>query len=149
GGGGGAVLANMAQSGDLLTGAVALYALAIGMGIPLILVAVFGNKLLPKAGNWMERVKTLFGFVLLAAPIFLLERIVPEFWSSVLWSALGLAAFGWLYHVKNSLPFGGWKQSLIGIVAILGLLASAQPLLNHWLAPTQTAQQVKQIQFTR
>ncbi|EGR2525666.1 protein-disulfide reductase DsbD [Vibrio cholerae] len=139
----------VAQSGDLLTGAVALYALAIGMGIPLILVAVFGNKLLPKTGNWMERVKTLFGFVLLAAPIFLLERIVPEFWSSVLWSALGLAAFGWLYHVKNSLPFGGWKQSLIGIVAILGLLASAQPLLNHWLIPTQTAQQVKQIQFTR
>ncbi|PAR47831.1 protein-disulfide reductase DsbD [Vibrio metoecus] len=139
----------VAQSGDLLTGGIALYALAMGMGIPLILVAVFGNKLLPKAGNWMERVKTLFGFVLLAAPIFLLERIVPEFWSSVLWSALGLAAFGWLYHVKNSLPFGGWKQSLIGIVAILGLLASAQPALNHWFAPTQTAQQVKQIQFTR
>ncbi|KQA18802.1 protein-disulfide reductase DsbD [Vibrio metoecus] len=139
----------VAQSGDLLTGAVALYALAIGMGIPLILVAVFGNKLLPKAGNWMERVKTLFGFVLLAAPIFLLERILPELWSTVLWSALGLAAFGWLYHVKNSLPFGGWKQSLIGIVAILGLLASAQPALNHWFAPTQTAQQVKQIQFTR
>lgn len=139
----------VAQSGDLLTGAVALYALAMGMGIPLILVAVFGNKLLPKAGNWMERVKTLFGFVLLAAPIFLLERILPELWSTVLWSALGLAAFGWLYHVKNSLPFGGWKQSLIGIVAILGLLASAQPALNHWFAPSQTAQQVKQIQFTR
>lgn len=139
----------VAQSGDLLTGAVALYALAMGMGIPLILVAVFGNKLLPKAGNWMERVKTLFGFVLLAAPIFLLERILPELWSTVLWSALGLAAFGWLYHVKNSLPFGGWKQSLIGIVAILGLLASAQPALNHWFAPTQTTQQVKQIQFTR
>ncbi|KQB02947.1 thiol:disulfide interchange protein [Vibrio metoecus] len=139
----------VAQSGDLLTGGIALYALAMGMGIPLILVAVFGNKLLPKAGNWMERVKTLFGFVLLAAPIFLLERIVPEFWSSVLWSALGLAAFGWLYHVKNSLPFGGWKQSLIGIIAILGLLASAQPALNHWFAPTQTTEQVKQIQFTR
>ncbi|WP_154171276.1 protein-disulfide reductase DsbD [Vibrio metoecus] len=139
----------VAQSGDLLTGAVALYALAMGMGIPLILVAVFGNKLLPKAGNWMERVKTLFGFVLLAAPIFLLERILPELWSTVLWSALGLAAFGWLYHVKNSLPFGGWKQSLIGIIAILGLLASAQPALNHWFAPTQTTQQVKQIQFTR
>ncbi|HHI5410287.1 TPA: protein-disulfide reductase DsbD [Vibrio metoecus] len=139
----------VAQSGDLLTGGIALYALAMGMGIPLILVAVFGNKLLPKAGNWMERVKTLFGFLLLAAPIFLLERIVPEFWSSVLWSALGLAAFGWLYHVKNSLPFGGWKQSLIGIIAILGLLASAQPALNHWFAPTQTTEQVKQIAFTR
>ncbi|ENM5766423.1 protein-disulfide reductase DsbD [Vibrio mimicus] len=139
----------VAQSGDLLTGAVALYALAIGMGIPLILVAVFGNKLLPKAGNWMERVKTLFGFVLLAAPIFLLERILPEFWSTLLWSVLGLAAFGWLYHVKNSLPFGGWKQSVIGIVAILGLLASAQPVLNHWYSPNQAAQRVNQVQFTR
>ncbi|MDF4917294.1 protein-disulfide reductase DsbD, partial [Vibrio parahaemolyticus] len=61
----------VAQSGDLLTGGIALYALAMGMGIPLILVAVFGNKLLPKAGGWMDRVKTLFGFILLAAPIFL------------------------------------------------------------------------------
>lgn len=123
----------VAQSGDLLTGAVALYALAMGMGIPLILVAVFGNKLLPKAGNWMERVKTLFGFVLLAAPLFLLERILPSAWSTTLWSLLGIAAFSWLYHLKNNLTFGGWKQSLIGVVAILGLLASAQPLLSHWL----------------
>ncbi|TOM94130.1 protein-disulfide reductase DsbD, partial [Vibrio parahaemolyticus] len=84
----------VAQSGDLLTGGIALYALAMGMGIPLILVAVFGNKLLPKAGGWMDRVKTLFGFILLAAPIFLLERILPEMWSTALWSALGIAAFG-------------------------------------------------------
>lgn len=125
----------VAQSGDLITGALALYALALGMGIPLILVAVFGNRLLPKAGEWMNRVKVLFGFVLLAAPIFLLERILPSFWSTMLWSLLGLAAFGWLYHIKNTLPFAGWKQSLLGIVAILGLLASAQPLLNHWFNP--------------
>ncbi|MDW2255887.1 cytochrome c biogenesis protein CcdA, partial [Vibrio sp. 1569] len=120
----------VAQSGDLLTGGIALYALAMGMGIPLILVAVFGNKLLPKAGGWMDRVKTLFGFILLAAPIFLLERILPEMWSTALWSALGIAAFGWLYHIKNSLEFGGWKQSAIGIIAVLGLFASAQPALN-------------------
>ncbi|MFC5076300.1 protein-disulfide reductase DsbD [Vibrio thalassae] len=122
----------VAQSGDLLTGGIALYALALGMGIPLIAAAVFGNKLLPKAGSWMERVKVLFGFVLLAAPIFLLERLLPEFWSSVLWSLLGIAAFGWLYHQKNALPFGGWKQSCVGILAILGLFASAQPILDHW-----------------
>lgn len=138
----------VAQSGDLLTGAVALYALAMGMGIPLILVAVFGNKLLPKAGNWMERVKTLFGFILLAAPIFLLERILPEVWSTGLWSALGIAAFGWLYHIKNSLEFGGWKQSAVGIVAVLGLFASAQPALNYWFSPEQTQQQPS-IEFTR
>ncbi len=127
----------VAQSGNLLTGGLALYALAIGMGIPLIAAAVFGNQLLPKAGGWMDRVKVLFGFVLLAAPLFLLERIIPEFWATMLWSLLGLTAFGWLYHQKNTLPFGGWKQSFVGIVAILGLLASAQPALNYWFSGTE------------
>ncbi|MDW1917677.1 protein-disulfide reductase DsbD, partial [Vibrio sp. Vb0349] len=139
----------VAQSGDLLTGGVALYALAMGMGIPLILVAVFGNKLLPKAGGWMDRVKTLFGFILLAAPIFLLERIMPEMWSTILWSALGIAAFGWLYHIKNSLEFGGWKQSAVGIIAVLGLLASAQPILNYWFGNSTTQTQQATVSFTR
>ncbi|ANQ18253.1 protein-disulfide reductase DsbD [Vibrio natriegens] len=139
----------VAQSGDLLTGGVALYALAMGMGFPLILVAVFGNKLLPKAGNWMGRVKTLFGFILLAAPIFLLERLLPEMWSTLLWSVLGVAAFGWLYHVKNSLEFGGWKQSAVGIIAVLGLFASAQPALNYWFGNNETLAQQASVSFTR
>lgn len=139
----------VAQSGDLLTGGVALYALAMGMGIPLILVAMFGNKLLPKAGGWMDRVKTLFGFVLLAAPIFLLERILPEMWSTALWSALGIAAFGWLYHVKNSLEFGGWKQSAVGIIAVLGLFASAQPALNYWFADSTQQAQTSEVSFIK
>lgn len=139
----------VAQSGDLLTGGVALYALAMGMGIPLILVAVFGNRLLPKAGAWMDRVKTLFGFVLLAAPIFLLERILPEMWSTALWSALGIAAFGWLYHVKNNLEFGGWKQSAVGIIAVLGLFASAQPALNYWFADSTQQAQTSEVSFIK
>ncbi|MEZ8285744.1 protein-disulfide reductase DsbD [Vibrio splendidus] len=138
----------VAQSGDLLTGAIALYALAMGMGIPLILVAVFGNKLLPKAGSWMDKVKIVFGFILLAAPIFLLERIIPEFWATVLWSGLGFIAFGWLYHSKNALPFGGWKQSAVGIIAMLGLFASAQPALNYWFAEKSVVVE-QQIQFAR
>lgn len=136
----------VAQSGDLFTGGIALYALAIGMGIPLMLVAVFGNKLLPKAGNWMDRVKTLFGFVLLAAPIFLLERLLPPVWATGLWSALGIAAFGWLYHIKNSLEFGGWKQSTVGIIAVLGLFASAQPALQYYFNGSASQQQ-NQIEF--
>lgn len=138
----------VAQSGDLFTGGIALYALAMGMGIPLMLVAVFGNKLLPKAGSWMDKVKIVFGFILLAAPIFLLERIIPELWATVLWSALGFVAFGWLYHSKNSLPFGGWKQSAVGIIAMLGLFASAQPALNYWFAE-KSVEQVAQIEFAR
>ena len=137
----------VAQSGDLFTGAIALYALAIGMGIPLILVAVFGNKLLPKAGNWMDKVKVVFGFILLAAPIFLLERIIPEFWATVLWSTLGFIAFGWLYHSKNSLPFGEWKQSAVGIIAILGLFVSAQPALNYWFSEKSIQVEQTQVQF--
>ncbi|MGI9888590.1 protein-disulfide reductase DsbD [Vibrio chagasii] len=139
----------VAQSGDLFTGAIALYALAMGMGIPLILVAVFGNKLLPKAGSWMDKVKVVFGFILLAAPIFLLERIIPELWATALWSALGFIAFGWLYHSKNALPFGGWKQSAVGIIAMLGLFASAQPALNYWFAEKNVAVEQQHIQFAR
>ncbi|WP_394136212.1 protein-disulfide reductase DsbD [Aliivibrio fischeri] len=119
----------VAKSGDLLTGAIALYALAIGMGIPLILAAVFGNKLLPKAGVWMTHVKTLFGFILLAVPVFLLERILPHNITPFVWSALGIAAFGWLYHVKATMP-QSWKTSIIGIVAILGIVGSAIPVID-------------------
>lgn len=119
----------VAKSGDLLTGAVALYALAIGMGIPLILAAVFGNKLLPKAGVWMTHVKTLFGFILLAVPVFLLERILPHSITPFIWSALGVAAFGWLYHVKATMP-QSWKTSVAGIIAILGIVGSAIPVID-------------------
>ncbi|MEZ9846889.1 protein-disulfide reductase DsbD [Vibrio breoganii] len=123
----------VAQTGDLFTGAITLYALALGMGIPLILLAVFGNRFLPKAGLWMDKVKTLFGFVLLAAPLFFLERILSAEWISALWSILGVSFFAWLYHAKNQVPFGSWKQSLIGIIAILGLIGSAQPVWNKLL----------------
>ncbi|MCL9783521.1 protein-disulfide reductase DsbD [Vibrio sp. S4M6] len=140
----------VAQTGNLFIGGITLYALALGMGIPLMLAAVFGNKLLPKSGDWMNKIKVLFGFILLAAPIFLIERIIPDFWTSILWSILGIAAFGWLYHVKNSFQFGGWRQSLVAIVAILGILFSAQPLLNDWYLPSASkAVSGPQIQFTR
>ncbi len=129
----------VAQSGDLLTGAVALYALGLGMGLPLIIVAVFGNKLLPRAGAWMERIKVLFGFILLAAPLFLIERIIPQAWAVTLWSLLGIAAFGWLYHIKGSFESGSWKQSLIGVIAVLGLVMSAIPLYYQWLNNSQWA----------
>ena len=128
----------VAQSGDLLTGAIALYALAIGMGIPLVLAAMFGNKLLPKAGNWMNHVKIFFGFILLAVPLLLLERILPHELVPYLWSLLGLAAFGWLYHVKNTLAVS-WRSSSLAVIAIVGLFASAQPLYQYLTGATPSA----------
>ncbi len=138
----------VAQSGDLLTGAVALYALAIGMGIPLILAAMFGNKLLPKAGNWMTHVKTLFGFILLAVPVFLLERILPHSLTPYLWMSLGLAAFGWLYHIKTAMQ-PGWKSSAIGIIAILGIVASSIPAIEYFTNSGNTETKTASISFQR
>uniref|UniRef100_UPI00404726C2 protein-disulfide reductase DsbD n=1 Tax=Rheinheimera sp. TaxID=1869214 RepID=UPI00404726C2 len=72
-----AALLYVAQSGDLLLGAITLYILSLGMGLPLLLLGSSGGKLLPKAGNWMNAVKTTFGFLLLAVPLILLERMLP------------------------------------------------------------------------
>jgi thiol:disulfide interchange protein DsbD len=121
----------VAQSGDLLTGGMTLYALAIGMGVPLMIVTTFGNKFLPRTGVWMTQVKVLFGFILLAAPIFLLERILPSYLISLMWSSLGIATFGWLYHIKARFELGGLKQSVFGIVSIIGLFVSSQQLINQ------------------
>ena len=140
----------VAQSGNLVTGAVALYALAMGMGIPLVLVAVFGNQLLPKAGQWMNHIKTLFGFVLLAVPIFLLERILPANWVPYLWTVLGLGSFGWLYHVASTLQVSR-RRSLIAISAIVGLVISSQPLFMLITGSQPTVNQTLPItvQFTQ
>lgn len=139
----------VAQSGDLLTGAIALYALAMGMGIPLILAAMFGNKLLPKAGNWMNHVKVFFGFILLAVPVFLLERILPHELVPYLWSVLGIAAFGWLYHVKNTLTVS-WRSSTLAVIAIVGLFASVQPLYQSLTGNSpSTSQEPVTVEFER
>lgn len=85
----------VAQSGDLLIGGLSLYFLALGMGVPLILVTVFGNQILPKSGKWLEKVKIIFGFVMLALPIFLLSRLLPDIWESRLWAMLGISFCLW------------------------------------------------------
>ena len=64
------------QSGDYLTGALAMFALGNGMGAPLLLIGASGGKLLPKAGSWMDTVKAVFGVVLLGVAILMLERIL-------------------------------------------------------------------------
>ncbi|MGK7293563.1 cytochrome c biogenesis protein CcdA, partial [Salmonella enterica] len=57
-----AILLYIAQSGNMWLGGGTLYLYALGMGLPLMLVTVFGNRLLPKSGPWMAHVKTAFGF---------------------------------------------------------------------------------------
>ncbi len=75
-----AILLYIAQSGNMWAGAGAPWLYAIGMGLPLIVITMFGNRLLPKSGPWMQTVKQGFGFVILAPAIFLLERLLGEVW---------------------------------------------------------------------
>ncbi|WP_226944698.1 protein-disulfide reductase DsbD [Pseudomonas sp. FME51] len=78
----------ISATGDAMGGALRLFALAIGMGVPLILVAMFGKTLLPRSGPWLNQVKQFFGFGLLAVAIWLLERVIPGPVSLALWAGL-------------------------------------------------------------
>ena len=129
----------VAQSGDLFTGAITLYLLALGMGVPLILITLFGNKILPKSGMWMETVKKLFGFVMLALPVFLISRILPEEWTPRLWAMLGTAFFIWFAFQmpKNGT---GWVFRILFLVAAM---ISVKPLQTSVWGETSTPSAVE------
>ena len=72
-----AALAVIGQAGDVVRGALALFALSFGMGAPLLLVGVAGGRLLPKAGPWMSSLKALFGVMFLGVAVWMLGRVLP------------------------------------------------------------------------
>ena len=129
----------VAQSGDLFTGAITLYLLALGMGVPLILITLFGNKILPKSGMWMETVKKLFGFVMLALPVFLISRTLPDEWTPRLWAMLGTAFFIWFAFQmpKNGT---GWVFRILFLVAAM---ISVKPLQTWVWGETSTSSAVE------
>ncbi|HBU7548101.1 protein-disulfide reductase DsbD [Klebsiella aerogenes] len=141
-----AILLYIAQSGNLWLGGGTLYLYALGMGLPLILVTVFGNRLLPKSGPWMAHVKTAFGFVILALPVFLLERVIGEAWGLRLWSLLGVAFFSWAFitSLGASKP---WLR-LVQIIMLGAALVSARPL-QDWAFGAPAVQQQAHLEFTR
>ncbi|WP_029652384.1 protein-disulfide reductase DsbD [Marinobacter daepoensis] len=81
----------IADTGDTVLGGLALLALGLGMGAPLIALATVGAGLLPRPGGWMNAVKALFGFVLLGTTVYFLERIIDDSVTLALWGALTLA----------------------------------------------------------
>jgi thioredoxin:protein disulfide reductase len=89
-------LVYVAASGDAVTGALSLFSLSMGMGLPLILAGTGGGHLLPKAGGWMEDIKRFFGVMMLGVAIWLLDRIIPDSVTLALYGLL-LAVYGiWL-----------------------------------------------------
>lgn len=140
----------ISQTGDVLLGASALYALSLGMGLPLLILGSSGGKLLPKAGAWMNIIKNIFGLLLLAVPIFLLERFIPEIASQALWAILVLSAASYFYvaniNGKNRGFWFGARSLIIFLMLFVGAKMAYQlvvPSKNTPVAESSTTQKIQ------
>ena len=112
----------ISSTADAVIGGASLFALGLGMGVPLIIIAVSGSKLLPKAGQWMNRVKYVFGVMLLAVAVWLLSRTLPANISMILWAILiGVSAtqMGAFDSAK-----AGWPRIAKGLGLILAFYSA-------------------------
>ncbi|MFQ3288619.1 MAG: thiol:disulfide interchange protein DsbD [Alteromonadaceae bacterium] len=126
----------ISQTGDVVLGASALYALSLGMGLPLLILGSSGGKLLPKAGAWMNIIKNIFGLLLLAVPIFLLERIIPTFFIEILWVLLILATASYFYVANQNASeqktkgfWYGFRSLLIFLMLFIGAQQAYQLII--------------------
>ena len=116
-------LGYIAQTGNVILGSLSLFFLSLGMGTPLLLIGLSAGKLLPKAGQWMNTVKSFFGVMLLGVAVYLMERILPGPLIMVLWSAL--AIFSGIYMgalTRSESNHDKFCQALGIILLIYGLL---------------------------
>jgi thiol:disulfide interchange protein DsbD len=138
-----AALIVIGSSGDAVLGGSALFSLAMGMGLPLIVFGVSAGKLVPRAGAWMEAVKAVFGVGLLALGIWMLERILPAAAVMLLWGALAIGCGVYLGALDRTDPgTPGWRRLwqalgilllVLGILEIVGAAAGGR----DWLRPLQ------------
>lgn len=139
-----ATLTVIGQSGDMLRGGTALFALSMGMGAPLLIVGASAGKLLPKAGPWMESIKNAFGFMMLGLAVWMLSRILPGSVTLALWAVLifmagvflgGLTTLAAGSSAIQKLGKGfGFLAIIYGLLLLLGALTGGsnplKPLAN-------------------
>ena len=108
------------QTNDPVLGGLALFAMSMGMGVPLILIGASAGKLLPRAGAWMDAVKAVFGVSMLGLAIYFLERILPETIIMLLWGSLFIVSAIYMGALQQ-LPVeaSGWKKLWKGLGVIL------------------------------
>lgn len=115
----------IAQTGDVVLGATALFALGVGKGIPLILMGTFGSGLLPRAGQWMERFRQVFGFLFLATAIWLVDRLLPAETGLLLWSILAITFAVFIGAFDQMRPEAGGAARLAKSAGMLAALYGA------------------------
>lgn len=114
----------ISATGDAMIGFASLLALGLGMGLPLIVVAVGGARWLPKTGAWMQQVKVLFGVMLLAVAVWLISRWLNPVLSLVLWGLLAVGYAIWLGALDKAA--GGaakWRKAAGVVVLVYGVAA--------------------------
>lgn len=114
------ILIYIGQTGDALFGGTALFFLSLGMGLPLLLIGVSAGRFLPKAGEWMESVKSTFGVLMLALAIWMLERILAPQITLVLWASLLIICsiyMGVLDHLHAGVS--GWRRLWKGLGLVM------------------------------
>lgn len=127
----------ISSTADAVVGGLSLFAMGLGMGVPLIIISVGGGRFFPKAGHWMEVIKQIFGVMMVAVAIWLISRIIPGEVSLVLWalllglSAVCIGAFepaqpGWPRLAKGI----GLFLALYAILLMVGALSGAKDPLN-------------------
>jgi len=112
-------LVYISQTRDVFVGGAALFSMALGMSIPLLLVGVSAGSLLPRAGAWMESVKRFFGVLMLGMALWLVSPVLPPLLQMVLWAVL-LLGYG-MYLLRRR---GHWAAMAVG--AAFGILGALQ-----------------------
>lgn len=121
-------LVYISQTRDVFLGGAALFSMAVGMSIPLLLVGVSAGSLLPRVGAWMESVKRLFGVLMLAMAIWLVSPVIPPVAQMLLWAALLLGyGFYLLRHTRHwaSMAFGA-AFALMGGMQLVGVASGGR-----------------------
>jgi thiol:disulfide interchange protein DsbD len=130
----------ISQTRDVVLGGSALFALALGMGVPLVVVGTTEGALLPRAGHWMKAVKAFFGALLLGVAIWILSPVIPIAAQMLAWAALLIIGAMFL-HALDPLPQEAsgtlrfWKG--VGVIALLAGVALVVGALSGSREPLQ------------
>lgn len=127
----------ISTTGDMMQGFLALFALGLGMGVPLLIIGTGGNKLVPRAGGWMNIVKSAFGILLLAIALYLVSRLIDRAVVLILWGVFGVVALVMTGLLEDSKP--RWVRG----VSLVALLYSAALMFGGLAGNTSLTQPLK------
>ncbi len=110
----------ISQTGDALLGGLALFAMGLGFGIPLLIVGATSGELLPRAGMWMENIKHVFGVIMLGVAIWFLERVLPASIILILWAALLITTAIFMGALDRLEPIStAWQRLFKGLGIVM------------------------------